>query len=268
MPAAAVVPTLRGKEGGTMESYAQILASLDLGTGKVGGAIYDYAIVMAAVGTLVMALLETVKEIFRLRWAFNRWQVRRWVARDDGALRELHELASGSINSTAGLYDQPIDKMMAQVQAAANLTLEYPQLYPAAYLFLTDLSGVRTHPAWKHDWQRNEDAAAYLEFARTGEMKQWETMDSARKLEISQMKARLHNLITRKLDMFQNRAQQAWALCNQVVSVLAAGVLVMMILQSNGVGPVRSLVWGLFGGLLAPVAKDLVSGLKSFARGS
>jgi hypothetical protein len=42
----------------------------------------------------------------------------------------------------------------------------------------------------------------------------------------------------------------------------------MMILQSNGVGPVRSLVWGLFGGLLAPVAKDLVSGLKSFARGS
>lgn len=252
-----------------MEFLQSMLGTLRGETQSVGQAIYEYALVMAAVGTLVMALLEAVKELVRLRWWFNRWQVRRWMGSDRQALLEFHVLASGSVDSTAGLYDQPVEKMMAQVQAAGNLALEYPDVYPAAYRFFTDLSGVQK--ASDSQGARRlgpDDATAYLDLLQAGAAEQWDDLDTRKKLAFAQVKARLSNLVTRKLDMFQTRTQHTWALCNQAASVLLAGLLVVYILAATTKAPPLWIAaWGLFGGLLAPVAKDLVSGLKSFARG-
>ena len=48
--------------------------------------------------------------------------------------------------------------------------------------------------------------------------------------------------------------------------LIAVLIFFILVSTSSALPVAWALVWGIFGGLLAPVAKDLVSGLKSFSR--
>jgi hypothetical protein len=106
------------------------------------GNILCYALVLAAVGTITMALLELLKSVFDARMRYNYWRINKWMrgeaARDQlehlvtgstgvpGASRGLTGFMMGEIRSSDVLYDQPAEKMMGQIQAAVTLLWRSP----------------------------------------------------------------------------------------------------------------------------------------------
>lgn len=232
-----------------------------------------YAVLLAAVGTVTMALIELLKSVFDVRKHFNRWRIQKWV-KDVDARRQLLELAIGTtkpgaerrnvfwvllgeVRSMDVLYDQPAEKMMGQVQAVTNLALDFPYRYTALYRFLTGSSN-----------ELEGDAKAWHDYAKAvanGSAKDEDARPA------TQARARIGSLVTRSLDAFQNDTQYLWAEVNQRVAVLAAGGFLFWILFVLPEGPlqpsdyVRALCLAFFGGLLAPFAKDVVSALSGLS---
>ena len=230
----------------------------------------NYALLLAAIGTLAMAFIEMLKGVLRLRLLFHRKQVTGWVT-DSAARHQLLILAAGGEHNADVLYDQPTERMMGQIQAAANLCLEYPDRYPQAYAFFTkeDLE-MRT----LQGEAMKSDSKVWAGFAlHAGQIKKTiEPNEPDDSRAAQQARVRLGNLIARRLDMFQNRTQFRWARYNQAASILVGAGLSLVALM-----PRTSVDWwskemlaifalSLLAGMLAPFAKDVVSavsGLRS-----
>lgn len=231
------------------------------------GTILDYAILLAAVGTVTMALLELAKSVFDVRLKFHRWRVGKWIG-DSDAHDELLLVASGGMVGTPAqtglrtfaigeaplgdaIYDQPTEKMLGQLQAAVNLIMDFPNLYPKAYEFIAaPLPGHGT----------SGDMELWREVA--GALAAGEMVPDERTRAATQARARINTIIARRLDGFQNATQYLWAELNQRVSFLLGGALIFFL---SGQSP-HSLLFAAIGGLVAPFAKDVVtalSGLKT-----
>jgi hypothetical protein len=81
--------------------------------------------------------------------------------------------------------------------------------------------------------------------------------------------ARLRQIVKRKLDGFQLYTGDRWASWNQTAANalgIVAMFIVLMWVQRNAIGASISfptlIVFSLLGGILSPIAKDLVSALK------
>ncbi len=141
------------------------------------------------------------------------------------------------------------DGMLGMIQAATNVALDFPGVYPALYAFLT--TGERT------------DQTAWLNFC-----KRMTPPGAARKpgtaatQQATQARARLGNLVARRLDAFQTRAEYTWARLNQISAIAAGGGFLWYVLAKTDVAnPFTVIVVALFGGLVAPFAKDIVTAL-------
>jgi hypothetical protein len=108
---------------------ASQIEGLQNAVNALGSNLLLYALALAAVGTIAMGVLEMIKSVTMARMWFNRWRVSMW-ANTNTVLNELLLLAVGAHTDPNALYDQPAEKMMGQIQAAANLALEYPEKYP------------------------------------------------------------------------------------------------------------------------------------------
>lgn len=233
--------------------------------------LLDYALVLAAVGTISMALIELVKSVLDLRLAYNRGRLEKWSAGNASAGIQLQELATGNpvtpdgrtlISRITGevrrndvLFDQPAEKMLGQIQAAANVVMDFPYLYDDAYRLLTDATpkGPLTG-----------DQKLWFEFAKAAAEGAKIPDKTAR--AATQARARLANAVSRKLDAFQNETQYYWAELNQRTAFVVGMVFLLYFLwpreAANDALPyLRAIVLAFFGGLVAPFAKDLVSAL-------
>ena len=88
----------------------QSLYSLNDGIDRIGSGLLLYALALAAIGTIAMALLEFGKNVGRARRWFNKKHVHLWV-RDRDALEELELLSIGAHANRGVLYDQPVEKI-------------------------------------------------------------------------------------------------------------------------------------------------------------
>jgi len=247
--------------------------------------ILNYAMILAAVGTLSMALLELVKSVFDLRLDYNRGRVMKWTQGYPRAYAQLLLLATGGgsadperrglvkritgeVRKSDVIFDQPSENMLGQFQAASNLVMDFPALYEDAYRFLMN------QPA---SGPLAGDPSTWLEFTRktTGQGSSAGNSKPPRRIKdanrdieaglAAQARARLANLLSRKLDAFQNETQYLWAELNQRVSfLLATGLLLWFMYPTSGLlskDGLLTLILACFGGLIAPFAKDLVSAL-------
>jgi len=122
----------------------------------VAGQILDYALLLAAIGTVTMALLELIKALARWRKRFHRRQIANWLATAT-TRAALHDqlllLAAGGTENADVLYDQPTGKLMGQIQAAANVALDFPERYKSFYDFITTAprgdDGGKDQRAWR-----------------------------------------------------------------------------------------------------------------------
>lgn len=233
----------------------------------------NYALLLAAIGTLSMAFIEVLKSVFSLRRVFHRKQVTEWLT-DHSTQHELLILAAGGAHNADVLYDQATERMMGQIQAAANLALEYPARYPNAYKFFTQddleiktlqgVAGLSDSKVWASFALQAEQAKGVSENPEEGDSR-----------SAQQARVRLGNLIARRLDMFQNRTQFRWAYYNQFASIMiGAGLSAYVLIASQKGGDVDSnnmltiFALSFLAGMLAPFAKDVVSaisGLRSKA---
>lgn len=247
---------------------------------RQGTDLLSYITVLAAIGTLAMAIVEMLKSVARASLWFNRWCVARWASDTrDGAefggnpvLAELLLLAVGGDRYWRTLYDQPVEKMMGQIQAAANVALEYPKDYPHLYAWLTRV------PDWY--WEKGATDSTRDDGTRWAEAV--EVVNRIRALpagakvparelataqEASKARARLNNLVARKLDAFQNNTQYRWTRWNHYgATVISMAVFLIALWESwhEVSGFFQYAVLALPAGVIAPFAKQLSQSLASF----
>lgn len=225
------------------------------------GRVLDYALVLAAVGTITMALVELLKVVTRGRLIFHWWMVGRWIGWNESVKIELLTLAVGDLKSASALYDQPSEKMLGQIQAAANVALDFPTVYPSFYEFLTAGSARVENLADHERWRRFAPRMAKGVPAEATLKAEFE----AESRESTQARARLGNLVTRKLDAFQTKVEYRWARLNQIVAVVGGAAFLYYVLpvavNARPVPVFTRLLAALIGGLVAPFAKDVVNAL-------
>ncbi|MHB8534117.1 MAG: hypothetical protein ACYDBW_01570 [Sulfuricaulis sp.] len=227
------------------------------------GNILNYALLLAAIGTIAMALLELIKSVTFWRRHFQRRRIERWLAGAsdaNAAQQQLMLLAAGGAENAAVLYDQPTAKLMGQIQAAANVALDFPAKYSAFYEFIAALPQVRERRA------SDDDAKLWRQFSEKrmeGRPHKTSAADDLQARAATQARARLGNLVSRKLDALQNEIDFAWARLNQLSSVAGGGALLAWILlhQTPQLSLELVVLLSILGGLVAPFAKDMVSAL-------
>lgn len=225
--------------------------------------IVAYAVLLAAVATITMALLELAKAVGRVRLVYHRRMVAQWVGAE--AYHELLQLAVAEVESAGALFDQPTDKMMGQIQSAANVALDFPELYPSLYGFLTRAprsAAAQKETGGGRSVGTTEDAMVWREYSRTLDLDRRgdEALPPGAQAAM-RARSRLDHFTTRKLDAFQTRTEYIWARANQLVAVVGCGAFILVILSSIPLSLPQKVMLAAFGGMIAPFAKDVVSAL-------
>lgn len=166
-------------------------------------------------------------------------------------------LSGTTRNVSYALFELDLAKMMAQIQEAADAALNNPQRYANWFAFVT--RGCT-----------KEDVDLWLlgSRTRTAPPPQQPTRE-----ELGDVYARIRLLMRRQLDSFQTITSFRWKEWNQfwAWAVGAVLLLVAQLLQApegaHGVDYLFMVVVALAGGILAPVAKDLVDALAKVKSG-
>ena len=282
--------------------------------------ILSYAVTLAALGALTVAVIEAWKKLRDSQAKFHRRSVLRWLQNEsaDGTAKDAtsanatgaqpqpaprrHYLAEpiagvrglddggydagrcyeqllllttgvGSIEKNDSgryatsvqmgwttyhrsiefaLFELELDRLMGQAQDAADIALNNPKRYPDLFQFLTRGASPDDVEGWVGDVDR---PMASL------------TIDDPQRKQIADRYTRLKQLVRRHLDSFQIVTAMRWREWNQLAAfVVGAGFLMAaqwMALEAdpNGETWLRIIPVSLLGGMLAPVAKDLVDAL-------
>jgi hypothetical protein len=231
--------------------------------------------VITAAGTIAMAILQLIKDLSPLR----RWYQQAWLdswtekhtsdfnadlekAGDTGrslpqasamqAKSLLVELATGG--EMRAFYELPIEQMVAQMNAAVQITLDYPKKYCGLLVVLSDGADI-------------DDVAVVVGQSPEG--------SKARKGGPSkgylEARTRVGHRIQRNLDAVQISLGSDWQFWMQVTAVilstlvLEAGV-VLATRTFDGKAMLLAVPVGILSGYLAPIARDLVAALQSLRK--
>lgn len=229
---------------------------------------------LAAVGILSMALIETLKHFYSWRRSFQQSAFIELLDKraseqkeieplqeDEGenlspkwdskkAFEEIVKLATAG-NADA-LFDLPIDRFSGQVNAAMQMAISYPYIY-------SDMIRAMAHGAGKNDirilCKEPQDPEASPQ-----ELKKY-----------SDARNRVAGMAQRSLDAIQIDFGNRWAKDQHRLSVLLSVVIIAgsALWYHNGldnpIGPRVVAFWiiiAIVGGMVAPVAKDIVTALK------
>lgn len=303
-----------------MPTNPQVLGSIT----EISNFLMGYAVTLAALGALTVAILEAWKKLRDTQAKFHRSSVLRWFQNDatgkqqhyftqlavrlpnrtlpdynsNRAFGQLLQLTTGvggngsyatlryessaaqdrvgafHRNMEYALFELEGDRMMGQVQDAADIALNNPKRYPDLFQFLTRSAA----PDDVDHWLAEVDLLS----------RSTEANDQQRK-EIADRYTRLKHTVRRHLDSFQIVTALRWREWNQLAAMVVGGVLMMLAqltalaYQTDGswktwnefAQPFTAmpLLWlklvlvSAFGGMLAPVAKDLVDALRKVKTG-
>lgn len=254
--------------GYVMDIPAAIVQAVD--------AVYDKAFAfttaLAAVGVLTMAALQTIKDMLPARRWFQATWVRAWLDRQARATPAIHGSAVNAeraeedlirlatSDDRAALYDLPIEQVAGQMNAAAQVVLDYP---------------------WDHEHllrclgaQANVDDLRKLLDTRppaTGPRPQPSPEERSALIDA---RNRVTHQIQRALDGLQISAGFRWKLYLQIASIALSALFVWIGLMLFVKEPIDVFVrhlplyvlTAIFGGFLAPVARDLLAALQQLRR--
>ena len=262
--------------------------------------ILQYAIALAAVGAFSMVLIEACKSVFKIRDRYHMHVLRNWIAKnpisvqmaaasetsnetdepienlrkfEEEVYRQLLLLCTGyeleshdlkaerlpwAVSYENALFSLELEKMMGQIQDAADTVMSNPNIYSALYFFLT----VGGNPNDIDNWGKWASQPP----VSTSE-------DRVLAKEQSDTYARLRQLVRRRLDALQLTAAYQWRTLNQFSAVAVSGVMLFMSFiylkpfseLADNLVPLALVSFA--GGIMAPVAKDLVVALKRVRSG-
>lgn len=172
---------------------------------------------------------------------------------------------------------------MSQVQAATNMALDFPDRYPQLYAFLTEGAMPKsstpgttpTEPSVNDAelWRQAVAERAKPTTSPAGSLPDAAPSVSPVMRKGAEARARPQNLVARQLDALQTEVFYRWARTNQSVATVAGTALSLIVLLPAKTEPgspnfVLAVALAFVAGLTAPFAKDVVSGLSAFSRGS
>ena len=237
---------------------------------------YTFAFVsaMASVGVVTMAIIQTIKDIFPVRRAFQRSWLNHWLASkaDDfnstktsinppvsaaSAEKDLIRLATD--NNSNAFYDLPIEQLCGQFNAAIQVALDYPGRHrdllfcAASQATVEDLNLLMRPPELVTRPQKPPDAPLTAD-----EAQQRQAFVDARN--------RVTHYVQRAIDAIQISAGSRWKWLLQLASFVLSGLItylgVTFFLKALSGNILTALVIAFLGGFLAPVARDLVAALQ------
>lgn len=250
-----------------------ILKGISGGIEGLSGTALSYAGALAIAGTLAMAILQVIKELTPIRRAYQRRWLERWfrvraehftvdavnagssiissarLPLDSGkAQSTLVELATGG--EAHAFYDLAAEQVVAQMNAAAQIALEYPDTYFQLLAVLSQGADVK-------------DVNQVAVRAEMGIREPDPTALDARN--------RVGHRIQRNLDGIQIALGSRWKLWMQSASITLTVLfvelaIVVNVKDYNWATLLVGVVLGIVGGYLAPVTRDVVAALQSLRK--
>lgn len=251
--------------------------------------ILDYAIALAAVGALAMALIEAAKKLLDTRTKFHAKRWTAWMMKsgdaavDEVARRQAYtdliQLCTGVtpaeaeaaaahlIDGKGGLpmwhgwdpapanaiFSLETARMMGAIQDAGDTALASPRRYAALFRVITSGADKADIDLWLEKGQSTAPR----------------TNDETKAL--ADAFARLRQILKRKLDAFQLYTEQRWANYNQfaanALGAIIMGAALWKLRKTYDINEGSMMVLALFGGILSPIAKDLVTALRRVRNG-
>lgn len=252
----------------------EILNSISTGIAGLSGTALTFAGALAIAGTLAMAILQIIKELTPIRRGYQRRWLEHWFRvraekftvdvvnagtkvipsaslplDSRKAQSTLVELATGG--EANAFYDLAVEQVVAQMNAAAQIALEYPHAYFPLLAVLSQGANVA-------------DVAKVVARAEAGTREPEPATLDARN--------RVGHRIQRNLDGIQIALGSRWKLWMQAVSIILTVLFVELAIITN----VKDYDWatllvgvmlGIVGGYLAPVTRDMVAALQSLRKG-
>jgi hypothetical protein len=253
-----------------MQEAFRTLADAIAGIGNI--ATWQSVGVISAAGTLAMAVLQLIKDLTPVRRIYQRNWMRKWIAQHaryfNGAFDAFNirkgkvpaaspakaeflliELATGG--DEQAFYELAIEQMVAQMNAAVQITLDYPAKYRDLLVVvsdgadISDIATVVNQSPEGPGTRRAEPTKQYLE-----------------------ARMRVGHRIQRNLDAVQIALGSRWQFWMQTTAVLLSIlVLEAAVLAVSGASSPTALLLaipvGILGGYLAPVVRDLVAALQT-----
>jgi len=245
-----------------------------------------YLAALAAVGALTMALIEAYKKLFDSRTKFHFNFVKHYIDDDEEArntsleittnlqlqnsysdtFSELIHLVSGielkkalalsvyERGNLLAIFSLESASMLGKIQDAVDAAIDNPNDYPNLYIFAT--SGSKT-----------SDAQMWIQLANAPSAPPGTPLQNVQIR--SELYTRLHQLAKRKLDRLQLQLTTRWTNLNQLYANIL-GILILfatlMWLNRNNINCFKDvliiLVASTVGGVLSPIAKDMISWLQ------
>ncbi len=230
--------------------------------------LVPFAAAATAVGTLSMALIQTIKDMFPIRELYQRRWIRRWLhtqldrapttfqATPQAAEADLLRLTVDS--NASAFYSLGIEQLCGQMNSASQVALDYPSLHQSLLLAFA----ANANPV---------DLAMVLNFSNV--IKQSNADLYAVPIEAPPMtdfidaRNRVSHQIQRAIDAVQIAAGFSWQKLLQKTSIIVSFILSLI-----GITLMSTTVWWLAfpmaiaAGFLAPVARDLVAALQNLRK--
>ena len=181
----------------------------------------------------------------------------KFLVASDGRIPLFH---AGRRDPAYAIFALELERMMGAIQEAGDVALTTPSEHRHLYLLMTSGANDRDVENWYTKGERVMSAAANRgpSTAATDDVK-----------TLGDQFTRLRQIMKRRLDAFQLYTGDSWASWNQlwanvVGAVTMFGVLVWMrnANDPNAPSDAAMVILSLLGGVLSPVAKDLLSLLK------
>lgn len=251
----------------------EIFNNISTGIAGLSSATMTFAGALAMAGTLAMAILQVIKELTPVRRRYQRKWLERWFnARADRfkikAADNPHDIiqpylplnvlevqstlvdlaTGGEVNA---FYDLNIEQVVAQMNSAAQIALEYPRAYFPLLAILSQGANM-------------EDVAqVVVAGVKVG--------GSGSEPAALDARNRVAHRIQRNLDGIQIALGSRWKLWMQVVAITLTVLFVEVAIITNvkdynGVTLLVGIALGIVGGYVAPITRDVVAALQSLRK--
>lgn len=265
------------------------------GLGTISNWVKTWALPLAAIGTVSMALLQIAKNVFPLRSSFQRRHFREWLSRSaneaadsagsaaatgdnikteessPGQPKKKSKVCSGvaehdlinlvSSGDEEAFYYLPIEDLCGQIKSVASVVLDYPSLHENLLRCLANQANAKDiyvilHPPSPEIFLKRADQST------EGEKRAVK--------EYAAAKTRLALQVRCSVDAIQTSIGFRWKRWLQIASMFLSAALGMVALL---VAPGQdypyptlgaTILIGLLSGFLAPVARDLVAAVEKW----
>lgn len=244
----------------------EIMKGLD----AIVGWVKAWAVLLTAIGTVSMALLQTAKNVFPLRSWFQRGRLHRWILVAASASTgpevctskaETDLISLATSGDEEAFYNLPVEDLCTQIRNAVPVILDYPNLHKDLFCCLASKASA-------DDIQRLLEPPPPETFLKRGEHSTDEEKHAIR--EYAAAKTRLAAQVRCSIDAIQTSIGFRWKYFLQLASLVLSAIIGVIALHL-GAGPDHTLptveatiMIGLLSGFLAPVARDLVAAIENW----